>query len=267
VSRGDYGWLTPAVGSIYRDFGPDDLAPLLAAAGIDGTVLVQAAATMAETQFMLEVAAATPFVKGVVGWIDFEDIGHLAQLEAFAGHPKFRGVRPMIQDIPDVGWMLRPDLDWAFRALIDLDLTFDLLGFPRHLPNALVLLQRYPSLRAVIDHAMKPAIARGDFDGWADDIARIARDTSAHIKLSGLATEAAPSWTPDDLRPYVAHILATFGPERVMWGSDWPVLNLAGDYAGWHGIARDLVTELAGSDALADVMGGTAARFYRLVGA
>jgi L-fuconolactonase len=160
--------------------------------------------------------------------------------------------------------MLRPDLDWAFRALIELDLTFDLLGFPRHLPNALTLLQRYPEMRAVIDHAMKPTIAAGLTEDWADGIARIARETNAYVKLSGLVTEAGPGWTPAGLAPFVSHVLDVFGPDRVMWGSDWPVLNLASDYARWHAVARDLVAAVAGNCALNAVFGGTAAAFYRL---
>jgi len=264
LARGDYAWMSPALGRIHRDFDADDLAPHLAAADIAATVLVQAAATTAETDFMLAVADRAAFVRGVVGWIDFEDPAQLETLRRFAGHPRFRGVRPMIQDIADTDWMLRPDLDWAWRAIIDLDLTFDLLGFPRHLPNALTLLRRHPDLRAVIDHAMKPAIAAGDFDGWAAGIAAIAAETGAFCKLSGLVTEAGADWTPDRLKPYVAHVLAAFGPDRVMWGSDWPVLELAADFGGWLATAEALVTDCAGAGAHAAVFGGTAARFYRL---
>ncbi len=264
LARGDYTWMTPALGAMHRDFGPDDLAPLLREAGVGATVLVQAAATNAETRFMLGIADATPFVAGVVGWIDFEDPGQLATLQAFARHPKFRGVRPLIQDIADVDWMLKPDLDWAFRALIALDLTFDLLGFPRHLANALTLLKRYPDLRVVVDHAMKPDIAGGAFEDWAKGISALAAETSARVKLSGLVTEAGPDWTPARLRPYVAHVLAVFGPDRVMWGSDWPVLNLASDYARWLATARALIVDCAGDAAVEQVFGETARRFYRL---
>ncbi len=265
LARGDYDWMTPALGVIYRDFGAADLGPLIAAAGVEATVLVQAAATTDETGFMLAVADAAPFIKGVVGWIDFEDPSQIEQLRAFALHPKFRGVRPLIQDIPDVDWMLRPDLDWAFRAMIDLDLTFDVLGHPRHLPNVLTLLKRYPALRAVIDHAMKPDIAGGSFDEWALGMSRIAEETSAFCKLSGLVTEAGAHWTAASLRPYVAHVLNAFGPDRVMWGSDWPVLNLAGDYDGWHATAEALVSDITSSEqAKASIFSETAQRFYRL---
>jgi L-fuconolactonase len=163
----------------------------------------------------------------------------------------------MIQDIPDPDWMHRPDIRWAFDAIIDLDLTFDALGFPIHLDNFLRLFDRHPAMRVVVDHCMKPQIRDRAFDQWAPGIARIAAETPAFCKLSGLATEAAPGWTLEDLRPYADHVLAAFGPDRVMWGSDWPVLTLNGDYRGWWDAAH----------ALADapqVFGQTAAAFYRI---
>ena len=264
VQRPDYGWLTPDLGRIYRDFGPDDLRPHLAAGRIDGTVLVQAAATVAETDYMLSVADAAPLVRGVVGWIDFERPGDLASLDRLCRHPLFRGVRPMIQDIADDRWMLRPDLDWAFRAVIERDLTFDALVFPRHLPHVLRLAERYPDLRMVIDHGAKPGIAAGGLDGWAADLARVGRETSALCKLSGLITEAGPDWSPARLSPYAGQILSCFGAERVMWGSDWPVLELAATYGDWLATAEALVNEHAGTAAAAAVFGETAARFYRL---
>lgn len=264
-ARGDYTWLTPDLGAIYRDFGPADLEAYLVEAGIDGTVLVQAAATTAETDFMLGMANASDRVKGVVGWIDFENRQDFATLARFAKHPKFRGVRPMIQDIVDIDWMLRSDLDWAYRAVIDLDLTFDFLGFPRHLDNALRLLNRHPDMRVVIDHSMKPEIAAGRFEPWASGMRSLAQETKAFCKLSGLATEAGPDWTIDRLRPFVAHVLSVFGPDRVMWGSDWPVLDLAGTYPGWHATARTLVAEIcADRTADAKIFGDTARQFYRL---
>lgn len=264
-ARGDYTWLKPDHGVIYRDFGPADLEAYLVEAGIDGTVLVQAAATTAETDFMLSIAETSDRVKGVVGWIDFEAPSDLATLKRFAKHPKFRGVRPMIQDIADVDWALRPDLDWAYRAIIDLDLTFDFLGFPRHLDRALTLLKRYPDMRVVIDHSMKPEIAAGRFEPWATGMRRLAEETSASCKLSGLVTEAGPDWTIDRLRPFVAHVLDIFGPDRVMWGSDWPVLDLAGTYPGWYDTAQKLVAETCSDPkAAAKIFGETARTFYRL---
>jgi len=266
--RGDYAWMPPDDPVLARRYGPADLAPELVAAGIDCTVLVQAAATVEETEYMLGLADATPSVAAVVGWIDFEDRGHLRHLERLRHHPKFVGVRPMIQDIPDVDWMLRDDVQWAYAALVDLDLTFDALGFSRHLANFLTILKRYPRLRAVVDHCMKPQIrhhgtAREELSSWAEGLRRIAAETGACCKLSGLVTEAEAGWREADLAPYVAAVLQAFGAEWVMWGSDWPVCRLRASYAAWHGAAQSLCAGLS-QDEQAQVFGGTAQRFYRL---
>jgi L-fuconolactonase len=262
--RGDYGWMPKGDPVLDRPYGPADLAPDLARHGIDRTVLVQAAPTVAETEYMLGIADATPHVAAVVGWIDFENPTDLSHLKRLAGHPKFRGVRPMIQDIPDDGWMLREDVQWAFAALADLDLTFDALGFPRHLAHFHTILTRYPRLRAVVDHGMKPQIRNpAGFSAWAEGMARIAADTSACCKLSALVTEADPGWTVADLKPYADHILAVFGPDRVMWGSDWPVVRLRGEYGDWFAAAQALTAHLPPAGQ-ARVWGGTAAAFYRL---
>jgi L-fuconolactonase len=263
--RGDYGWMPKGDPVLDRPYGPADLAPDLARHGIDRTVLVQAAPTVAETEYMLGIADATPHVAAVVGWIDFENPTDLSHLKRLAGHPKFRGVRPMIQDIPDDGWMLRDDVQWAFGAVADLGLTFDALGFPRHLAPFRTLFQRYPNLRVVVDHCMKPQIrtpSETGFRHWADGLSRLA-DMGAYIKFSALVTEATSDWTAEDLRPYVDHILAAFGPDRVMWGSDWPVVRLRCDYADWHAAALALTAHLPAL-ARARIFGGTAEEFYRL---
>ncbi len=264
-ARGDYDWMPKDNAILARPYAPADLAPHLATHGIDGTVLVQAAATVHETEYLLGLADATNSVAGVVGWVDFEKPGDRAHLERLAGHPKFLGVRPMIQDIADDDWMLRDDVQWGYRALIALDLSFDALGFPRHLANFHTLLTRYPDMRVVIDHCMKPQIhAHPDgFDDWADGMARLARDTSACVKLSGLVIEAGDGWSIDDLRPYSDHVLDMFGPARVMWGSDWPVCRLQASYDQWREAAESLTAGLDAADR-AEVFGGTAARFYRL---
>ncbi len=268
VSRGDYDWMPPDDPVLTRRYMPADLAPSLAKHGIARTVLVQAAATVEETEYLLGLADATESVAAVVGWVDFENPGHLHHLKRLARHPKLVGVRPMIQDIPDVDWMLRDDVQWAYRALIDLDLSFDALGFPPHLDNFLALLERYPDMRVVIDHCMKPRIrdhARGPevFGRWADGMSRLAEQTRACCKLSGLVTEAAEGWTLDDLKPYADHVLSAFGAERVMWGSDWPVCRLRASYDDWRAAAEALTAHL-GEDACARIFGGTAVRFYRL---
>ncbi|WP_308917853.1 amidohydrolase family protein [Jannaschia sp. LMIT008] len=260
--RGDHDWMPDGHPILDRQYRPADMAPHLAAHGIDRTVLVQAAATLHETEYMLGLADATDWIGGVVGWIDFEDADQRQQLERLARHPKFKGVRPMIQDIADDDWMLRADVAWAFDAVADLDLCFDALGFPHHLPNFHTVLTRHP-MRAVIDHCMKPDVAGGAFDAWAGGMTRLAQDTEACVKLSGLVTEATEDWTPDDLRPYAEHALSAFGPDRVMWGSDWPVCRLRAEYGDWHDTARDLCADLSPADQ-ARVFGGTAARFYRL---
>ncbi len=264
-ARGDYDWMPMDNPTLARSYAPSDLEPHLIANGIDHTVLVQAAATVEETEYMLGIADATPRVAGVVGWIDFEDSADSHHLRRLAKHPKFLGVRPMIQDIPDDHWMLRDDVQWAYQMVIDCDLTFDALGFPRHLENFLTLLTRYPEMRVVIDHCMKPQIrAHSDesFGHWADGMARLAEKTSTRCKLSGLATES-DGWSLEKMRPYVVHLLEVFGPERLMWGSDWPVCRLEASYDDWFACARALTAHLP-ENAQAQIFGETARAFYRL---
>lgn len=263
LARGDYGWLTPDLGTIYRDFTPNDLSPLLNAAEIGGTVLVQAAPTRAETDYMLSVAEQTPFIKGVVGWVDFEAPDAPAQISALATNPTLVGLRPMIQDIADPLWMLGDALTPAFVALQRHDLTFDALTLPQHLAPLRTLLARHPDMRVVINHGAKPLIRDGKIRQWADDMAVLAAETTAWCKLSGLITEAPPNWTINDLRPYVNHLLDSFGPSRLIWGSDWPVCTLAGSYEHWLETTDMLLSQLSTTERQA-VMGGNAARAYNL---
>lgn len=261
-ARGDYHWMTgEAVVSINRPILPVDLKPYLVQHNIERTVLVQAAATIAETEYMLGLADATDFIAKVVGWVDFENPGDETHLARLKHHPKFAGVRPMIQDIPDPHWMHRGDVQWAYKALIAHDLTFDALGFPQHLTPFLKLFNLYPDLRVVVDHCMKPRIRDNDFAVWAKGMTLIAKETSAYCKLSGLATEANPGWTKETLKPYASHIVETFGPSRVMWGSDWPVLDLNGSYGEWFAAAQAMVSSPLDR---AQIFGGTAATFYRI---
>lgn len=261
LARGDYGWLTPELGPLYRDFMPDDLVPLIAQSNVAGTVLVQAAPTVAETKFLLEIADTTSFVLGVVGWTDLtaptaaKDIARLAQ------HPKLVGLRPMIQDIADDDWMLRADLTPAFDAMIDADLTFDALVLPRHLSRLHKLLSRHPNLRTVIDHGAKPDISGGQFEGWAKDIALLAEETNASCKLSGLLTEAANDWSTSDLAPYVALLFDHFGAQRLIWGSDWPVLTIAANYGTWIEVASSLISGKLAREA---IFGSNAVAAYNL---
>ncbi|MBU1374933.1 MAG: amidohydrolase family protein [Alphaproteobacteria bacterium] len=263
-ARGDYGWLDRAPSAIVRDAMPEELEPLLTAAGVQRTILVQAAPSEAETAFLLSLAALTPFVAGVVGWIDFDAPDAVRRVQAAATTPLLRGLRPMVQDIDDTSWLARSDLDPVFEAMAEAGLRFDALVQPRHLAALRERLRRHPGLRVVIDHGAKPNIARGDISAWRDDLRAIAAETSACCKLSGLATEAAPGWADADLAPYVDVLAATFGAHRLMWGSDWPVLNLNGDYLGWSEAADRLLADLSPED-LAWVRGGTAAEFYGVV--
>lgn len=262
LERGDYGWLSPDLAPLYRDFQPADLEPLLEDAGMDGTILVQAAPTRAETQYLLDLANRHAFIKGVVGWADFEAATAAEDIATLADHPRLVGLRPMIQDIADDSWMLDPRLTPAFRAVIDNDLTFDALIFPRHVRNLLRLAERHPDLRLVIDHGAKPQIRDRDFDSWSGEIDLLARETPAFCKLSGLVTEASDSWTPDDIAPYAHHLLNAFGPERVIWGSDWPVCTLASGYRQWLDLAKALVGP--DTEAQTAVFGQTAFKAYRL---
>ena len=260
-ARGDYGWMdSEGARPLRRTILPADFESHRKAHGIDRTVLVQAAPSIAETEYMLGIADTTDYVAKVVGWVDFENRDDLKQLARLAKHPKFSGVRPMIQDLPDAEWMHRKDVQWAFSAIIDLDLTFDALGYPLHLDHFKKLFDAYPKMRTVIDHCMKPVIRESQFEPWAKKMAVIAKTTSAFCKLSGIATEAKPGWTAETLKPYARHVIECFGAGRVMWGSDWPVLELNGDYPAWHAAATEIV---AGKDAGA-IFGGTAAEFYRI---
>ncbi|EIM77464.1 amidohydrolase 2 [Nitratireductor aquibiodomus RA22] len=263
LSRGDYGWLTPELSAIYRDFLPDDLKPLMEAEGIDGTVLVQAAPSDAETDFMLSLADENAFIRGVVGWVDFESPDAPARIAELAAHPRFKGLRPMIQDIPDPDWMLRPQLNAAFRALIDHGLVFDALVLPRHLKNLAVLVDRYPEMTVVIDHCAKPDIASGAMENWAEDMASLAKRQQVSCKLSGLVTEAGEGWDREKLQPYADHVLTVFGPGRVIWGSDWPVCTLAASYSDWCEATAALLQRFDAADWEA-ILGANAGRIYGL---
>lgn len=266
-ARGDYGWLNPALdpalAPICRDVAVTDWQAQALPHGVTGGVLVQAAPTQAETDFLLAQADAHPAVLGVVGWVDFLAAGAPARIEKLARHPRLKGLRPMLQDIADAEWILQPALAPALRAVADCGLVFDALVKSAHLPHILTLAQRYPDLRLVIDHAAKPAIAANEWQPWADGIARLASQTTAMCKLSGLMTEAGPAPAPGAVRRWAEHVLACFGPSRVVWGSDWPVLELAGSYGQWWHETQQLLAGL-GAQEQAAIMGDNAKRLYRL---
>lgn len=255
-------WPTPDLPAIHRDFLPEDLDPERARCGIASTVLVQSQPSDADTDWLLALAAATPSIGAVVGWADFRAPGAAGRIAALAGHAKLRGLRPMLQDLaPD--WILDPAAAPALAAMEAQGLVFDALIRPQHLPAITRLAEAYPALHIVIDHGAKPAIAAGLREPWATDIAAAARFSNIACKLSGLATEARAGWSDADLLFYARHLMACFGPERLLWGSDWPVLLLAGDYAGWLATAERLLPALSPAEKDA-VFGGNAARIYRI---
>lgn len=233
LDRGDYGWLTADLAPLYRDFLPKDLEPLLKNAGVDGTIVVQAADSEAETEFLLGLADQHDWILGVVGWVDLAADQAAQSIARLSAHPKLVGLRPMLQDLPDDQWILNEGLTPAISAMIHHSLTFDALVMPRHLPYLKQFLKTWPELRVVVDHCAKPAIRSGAFQPWAADLAEVAAFPQVMCKMSGLATEAGDNWTAKDLAPYMDHVLTVFGPERVLFGSDWPVLTLAGSYSDW----------------------------------
>ncbi len=243
LSRRDYSWMSPQLKPIYRDFMPADLQPLLASHGVRQTIIVQAAATIAETEFMLQLADENEWIAGVVGWLDMESPGAIGILERLCKHPKFGGIRPLIQDIANPDWMLKPALVPVFNWLERHGVCFDALVKPVHLKNLGTLLSRHAGLRTVINHCGKPEIRNhnirnGGFDGWARGMETLAESSDALCKLSGMLTEAEPGAGYQELSPYIAHLLQCFTPARLMWGSDWPVLNLASSYADWISICE-----------------------------
>ena len=261
LARGDYGWLAPGLAPIYRDFMPADLAPILARHRIARTILVQAAPTVAETEFMLAVAARTPFVAGVVGWVDFTAPDAPRDIERLAADPLLVGLRPMVHDFADANWLLRSDLAPAVDAMITHGLVFDALVRPAHLPRLEQFIARHPALSVVVDHGAKPEIGQHSFEPWLVDLAAVAQYGGVRCKLSGLVTEAAAGWREADVRPYIDHLLGLFGADRLVWGSDWPVVDLAGGYDAWRGLTSSALTALGPSQKAA-VLGGNAAELY-----
>ena len=263
LARGDYGWLTPALKPIYRDVSIDDWQAIASPFGLTGGIVVQAAPTERETLFLLQQAERHPAVLGVVGWVDMHAPDAPDRIRTLARHPKLKGLRPMLQDLADPAWILQAALAPALHAMADCGLVFDALVKPVHLPHILTLAQAHPGLQIVIDHGAKPDISGGEWQPWADRLTAIATQTSAVCKLSGLLTEAAPGCKASAVRPWAEHVLETFGPERVLWGSDWPVLELNGGYGQWVALTRQVIAPLAATQQQA-IMGGNARRIYRL---
>lgn len=264
LERGDYGWLAQAPELLQRDYLPGELAPCMAASGIARTVLVQAAPTIAETLYMLELAAAHPFIAGVVGWLDFEAATFADDLTALCRHPRLVGVRPLLHDLPDPHWLARPVVIDGLRRLADSERAFDIVCHATQLPVMADVLRQVPGLRVVLDHLGNPPIASGATEPWANDLARLAAIPGLMCKVSGLGTLAAPGWGPAEIAPFIDFAAAAFGPERLMWGSDWPVSLLGGSYPETLESVRAVLAPRLSAEELAGVMGSNAARFYRL---
>ena len=257
-------WPPPELAAIYRDFLPADLEDLLRRSGVAATVLVQSLPSEADTRFMLDLADRHDFIAAVVGWVDLKSPDAPGRIAAMAAHPKLRGLRPMLQDLDDDGWIDDPALAPAVAAMLRHGLRLDALVLPRHLPALLAFARRYPALPIVIDHLAKPDMSgapHGPDSQWRKDIDSLAAQPQVECKLSGMVTEAGPGWTVARLAPFAHHVLGAFGPQRVMWGSDWPVLRLASDYAAWMAASEALLAHLTPQERDA-VFGLNASRFY-----
>lgn len=256
-------WPTPELGGIYRDFSAQDYLAASVEADAVGSVLVQTQPNVADTDYLLAEADTHRHVLGVVGWVDLTAVDAQAQLARRARHPAFCGVRPMLQAMPDDDWIVRPECEAALAALAELKLCFDALVYSRHLPYIETLAQRHPDLPIVLNHGAKPGIAVGEWQAWYAAIARLAALPNVYCKLSGLATEAPNGADLSTVRPYAEAILTLFGPQRVMWGSDWPVVNLASTYCEWLAYCRQLVQSFT-PGAEKTIFRDNAIRFYGL---
>ncbi len=259
-----FPWIGERMQVLKRDYLPSDLEPLLRAAGVDGTIAVQAEHAVAETEWLLELAERHPFVRGVVGFVDLcaPDAGEA--LARLAQRPKLVGVRHIVHDEPDDDFLLRPDFRNGIARLAEHALVYDLLLFPKHLPRAVRLVEQFPEQPFVLDHIAKPFIRDGARDPWREDLRQLAALPNVSCKLSGLVTEARwRDWRPEDIHPYLDVVLEAFGAERLLIGSDWPVCTLAADYARTLGVVVDWSTRLP-PEARAALLGGNALRVYGL---
>jgi L-fuconolactonase len=261
LARGDYDWLRPDLGAIYRDFSVDDAWPHASQAGVSRAILVQAAATAAETDFMLSIAAVDDRVAGIVGWVDFESPSAVTEVARLAGNRHVLGLRPMIADMPDPDWILRDAFTPVLEAMARNGLVLD--GHARHdlVPILAELAVRHPQLQIVLNHGGKPQIATRNLGQWRADIARLALNSNVACKLSGLLTEAGTHTDDRAIGEVAEHLGACFGPDRILWGSDWPVLTLAAPYADWATQSDRLIKRFF-PDHQEKIWGGNAERVY-----
>ncbi len=263
VDRGDYGWLEQAPDILRRDYLPEHLSAELEHAEIGATVVVQAAPTVAETEFLIGLAAGNPRVRGVVGWVDLADPQSLVHLDRLAAPPCFKGIRPMLQDLDDPRWLTDRALPETFAALIDRELAFDALVTPRQLPTLIEFVGRYPDLRVVIDHAAKPAIGGAPQADWRAAMQELSQSANVFCKYSGLVTEVQGEVSRDTMQPLVDVLIDLFTPARLIWGSDWPVVTTRTSYREWLTLSESLLSHLNEADRHA-IYGGNAWTFYRL---
>ena len=254
----EHVWMDDRMSVLKRDHLPDELRPLLSAAGFDGTIAVQARQNLKETRWLLELAGQYDFIRGVVGWVDLRSPELRRQLAAFPG---LVGVRHVVHDEPDDEFLLRPEFRRGIAQLREFGLTYDLLLFPKHLPEAVKLVAEFPDQPFVLDHIAKPRIADGLLSPWREDLRRLAGFPNVWCKLSGMVTETKwKLWRPEDFHPYLDVVFEAFGLERLMIGSDWPVCTLSGDYVS----TMNIVINYLSAEDREGVLGGNCARFYGL---
>lgn len=270
IGEHDCSWPTPDLTALYRDFGLGDLLPQAMGAGVTGSVLVQSQESDADTDYLLALAEQSDFIKAVVGWVDLAAPAAPERIARLVKHPKLRGLRPMLQGLPDDSWILRPELEPAIAAMKEHKLALDALVHTRHLQYLEVFARRHPELSIVIDHAAKPAVIATDrpAEDWCNAMASIARLANVYCKISGLPTEAGKDQGLAELFPYIQHLLGLFGAERLMWGSDWPVIGLAPNkqlstYKNWLNLVRHALAGYKVSE-IESVFIGTSLRFYRI---
>lgn len=264
VGRFAYPWMSSDLGVLYRDYLPDDLAPILQQNGVKQTVLVQASNSVAESRWLLDLADANSFIAGVVGWVDLMSVEIDAQLDDLCAHPKFKGVRHLVESEPQDDWLVQPAVLAGLKKLSARGLSYDLLVHTRHLRYVPHVAESCPDLRLVVDHMAKPPIARNEIKEWSEALKPVARYPNIQCKLSGLVTEASwSSWQANDLRPYVEYALESFGADRVMFGSDYPVCLLAASYGRVLDSFQEILKDISDSDR-DKIFSKNAARFYRL---
>lgn len=264
VGRFDYPWMGAHNSVLYRDYLPEQLKPILAANGVEKTVLVQASNSVEESRWLLELTEEHSFIAGVVGWVDLMSDEVEQQLDELAAHPKFKGVRHLVESEPDDEWLLQPKVINGLNRLSENGLSYDLLVHTRHLKQIPALVEQCPELSLVIDHMAKPQIAKSEFEEWYGALKIVAGNPSIYCKLSGLVTEANwENWQTSDLTPYVEAALELFGPGRMMFGSDHPVCLLASSYERVLESFREILGSLHDDDK-ERIFATNAQEFYRL---